>query len=111
MKKAVVAALSAFLLIFTAVLGVAARDIPVVRGDANGDNITNISDVTAIQRHIAGLELLEGKNLAAADVNKDGGVTIDDATELQRYLAEYGNPCGVGIVFYYDPYELPPVFN
>ena len=42
MKKAVVAALSAFLLIFTAVLGVAARDIPVVRGDANGDNITNI---------------------------------------------------------------------
>ena len=111
MKKAVVAALSAFLLIFTAVLGVAARDIPVVRGDAHGDNITNISDVTAIQRHIANLELLEGKNLAAADVNKDGGVTIDDATELQRFLAEYGNPCGVGTVFYYDPYELPPVFN
>ena len=49
----------------------------------------NISDVTAIQRHIADLEYLDGIYLYAADVNRDGVVDITDATELQRFLAEY----------------------
>ena len=58
-------------------------------GDANGDGYVNVNDVTAIQRHAAELELLEGINFHAADINGDGNVSVDDATELQRFLAEY----------------------
>lgn len=58
-------------------------------GDANGDGVVSINDVTTIQRHLAELAELEGIYLHAADVNQDGEVTIDDATEIQLYLAEY----------------------
>lgn len=58
-------------------------------GDANGDGYVNVNDVTAIQRHAAELEPLEGINFHAADINGDGNVSVDDATELQRFLAEY----------------------
>ena len=58
-------------------------------GETNRDGHVTISDVTAIQRHIADLEYLDGIYLYAADVNRDGVVDITDATELQRFLAEY----------------------
>ncbi len=58
-------------------------------GDANGDGYVNVNDVTAIQRHAAELEPLEGICFHAADIDGDGDVSVDDATELQRYLAEY----------------------
>ena len=58
-------------------------------GDANGDSYVNINDVTAIQRHLAELEQLEGIYLYASDTNQDGVVDISDATALQMYLAEY----------------------
>ena len=61
----------------------------VKQGDANGDDQIGIADVTAIQRHIAEFETLEGMNLIAADVTQDGIVDILDATALQMYLAEY----------------------
>ena len=60
-----------------------------IRGDANGDGKVNVCDVTAIQRHVAEVELLTGACLFNADVNGDGEVTIDDATHLLRYLAEF----------------------
>ena len=60
-----------------------------VIGDTDNDSIINIRDVTAIQRHIAELNLLTEKQLAAADTNGDGKVDINDATHLQMYLAEY----------------------
>lgn len=58
-------------------------------GDADGDGRISISDVTAIQRHIAEFELLEGIYLYAVDTNRDGVADILDATEIQRLLAEY----------------------
>lgn len=58
-------------------------------GDANGDGRVDVRDVTAIQRHIADNETLNGVDLANADVDGDGEVTIADATRLQRYLAEF----------------------
>ena len=67
----------------------------VIRGDANGDGIVNISDVTAIQRHLAELEYLNGDRLKAADVN-GGGLDISDATEIQMYLAENENIYHIG---------------
>lgn len=69
---------------------------PFVIGDANGDGVVNVNDVTEVQRHAAELESLTGARFEAADVNGDGAVDIDDATNLQRYLAEYetGMPIG-----------------
>lgn len=58
-------------------------------GDANGDSRVNISDVTAIQRHVAELENITGIRAKAADVNADSVVNITDATTIQRHLAEY----------------------
>ena len=67
-------------------------------GNANGDEYVSINDVTAIQRHIADLEFLDGIYLYAADVNRDGVVDITDATELQRFLAEFDVDYPIGEV-------------
>lgn len=58
-------------------------------GDADGDGVVTINDVTAIQQHVADMKYLEGIYLYAADVNRDGVTNISDATDLQRFLAEY----------------------
>ena len=72
---------------------------PYLLGDANGDGAVTISDVTAIQRHLAELELLDVAHLHAADVNQDGHLNISDATLIQLYLAENleGSPIGTRI--------------
>ena len=78
------------------------REIPYVLldgvklGDANGDDCVNVNDVTAIQRHVAELEELEGIYCHAADINGDGVVDINDATELQLFLAEYDSEYNIG---------------
>ena len=58
-------------------------------GDTDLDGKITISDVTAIQLHVAELNPLTGDALLAADTNGDGTVDITDATHLQLYLAEY----------------------
>lgn len=69
---------------------------PYILGDANGDGAVTISDVTAIQRHLAELELLDVAHLHAADVNQDGHLNISDATLIQMYLAENLNDSPIG---------------
>ena len=66
-----------------------------LRGDANGEGIVSISDVTAIQRHLADLEHLSSANLQAADVDGNG-LDITDATKIQRYLAEFEDSYHIG---------------
>ena len=58
-------------------------------GDTNLDRTISISDVTAIQRHLAELETFTDEQLALADTNGDGEINIADATHLQKYLAEF----------------------
>lgn len=58
-------------------------------GDTNLDGNITISDVTAIQRHLAELEPFTEEKLALADTNGDGEINIIDATHLQMYLAEF----------------------
>lgn len=58
-------------------------------GDTNLDGKITISDVTAIQCHIAELEPFTEAQLNVADTNGDGKIDIADATQLQMYLAEY----------------------
>lgn len=69
-------------------------------GDVNMDGEINISDVTAIQRHLAQIETFSGESLLAADTSGDGAVDINDATLLQRYLAKYTvtEPIGESII-------------
>lgn len=63
--------------------------ITSILGDTDLDGHITISDVTAIQRQIAELDIFSEEQLAAADTNGDGKVDITDATYLQMYLAEY----------------------
>lgn len=65
------------------------RNIPIIIGDATLDSKINIKDVTAIQRHLSGLEVFTNDQLALVDTNGDGKVDISDATHLQKYLAEF----------------------
>ena len=58
-------------------------------GDTNLDGNVNICDVTAIQRHLAEIELLTEVQLDLADTNGDGEINISDATHLQKYLAGF----------------------
>ena len=58
-------------------------------GDTNLDGHITISDVTAIQRHLAELDIFTDGQLALADTNGDGEINITDATHLQKYLAEF----------------------
>lgn len=58
-------------------------------GDTNLDNHITIGDVTAIQRHIAELDIFSDEQLALADTNGDGEINITDATHLQKYIAKF----------------------
>lgn len=68
----------------------------ITLGNVNGDSYISIGDVTAIQRHIAELDTLEGISLLAADINSDGAIEIDDATALQMYIAGFESPYPIG---------------
>lgn len=61
----------------------------IIKGDADGDRIVTVKDVTEIQRFIAELTEFTDEQKKAADVDGSGVVDISDATLLQRYLAEF----------------------
>jgi hypothetical protein len=66
----------------------------ILRGDANGDGIVDISDALEILKYLAELNnLIENnpENYSAADVDEDGEITIQDALEILKYLAELPN--------------------
>ena len=58
-------------------------------GETNGDGIVSISDVTAIQQHLADIITLDGSCLNAADTNQDGVLDVTDAEKLQKFIAGY----------------------
>ena len=58
-------------------------------GDVNGDGVVDGNDAVLLQKHLEGLEILTGEQLAVADFNGDGEVNYSDWTELQSYLESY----------------------
>ena len=69
---------------------------PYLRGDADGDGVVTIFDVTKIQLCLA--RMLDGdaeQVYRCGDVD-GGGLSILDATAIQNFLAEYANPYHVG---------------
>ena len=60
----------------------------ILRGDANCDNIINISDITSLIDYLIGGDHHGLFDTLAADVNNDGRITISDITELIDYLTK-----------------------
>jgi len=56
-------------------------------GDANDDGKVNISDVSAILKHIVGWDIQINTELA--DVNCDGKINLSDASRTLKYIAKW----------------------
>jgi len=56
---------------------------PVTPGDANGDGIINVLDITRVERAITGLDV----ETTGADANGDGVVNVLDITMIERMIA------------------------
>ncbi len=77
--------------------------IDKIYGDADFDGVTNIYDVTHIQRYLVNYLTDDEINTTLADCNLDGIVNIYDATHIQRYLAGYTDCEMAGKVIEYIP--------
>lgn len=104
-------ALICLIMSLSAVLPVSADTIRYLRGDANGDGVVNINDVTFIQRYLVDLETdPQGTIRRNGDVDGNG-LDINDATKIQGYLAEFDDPYSIGRIIAFDEYELPFIPN
>ena len=57
-------------------------------GDVDGDGDITIMDATAVQLHIASLDVLNADELRRADTDGDGEISIMDATAIQLFVAK-----------------------
>jgi hypothetical protein len=60
----------------------------VVLGDVNMDGKIDITDATAIAKHLVMARELIDPQLESADVSGDGFVDVRDITLIQQFLAE-----------------------
>ena len=72
-------------------------EVKGILGDANCDDEVNIKDATAIQKHIAMLEVLSDTGYILADVDEDTDVNIKDATAIQKFIAGIDTGYKIGI--------------
>ena len=56
-------------------------------GDVNRDGKIDADDVTALLRHVSGIEMLSSSAVALGDVNGDSNIDADDVTKLLRYVS------------------------
>ena len=59
---------------------------PYPVGDIDGNYVVNATDLTALLRHVAKIELLTGTKLDRANVDGKGGIDAADVTALARKL-------------------------
>lgn len=72
-------------------------DVLGLIGDSDEDDNITIKDATAIQKHIANLNMLSENAAALADVDTDERITIKDATAIQKHIAGIDSGCeGIG---------------
>ena len=120
--------LTAFLLPVTFMVIASAAGDTYIRGDADGNGVVDVRDVTEIQNVLAELKGdPDGRIALRADITDDG-LEISDATDIQMYIAEFENIRHIGEKAAYpqpttepqttkrpvptrDPYELPIIFN
>lgn len=70
-----------------------------ILGDANGDKQVNVKDATAIQKVIAGLDVV-AYNETVADVDLNKTVNVKDATAIQKWIAGILTDSTIGENFY-----------
>lgn len=70
----------------------ASSGFPIILGDADGDNVIDIKDVTAVQRYVAQFTDANGVYTNLGDADRDNELTIGDATEIARWLCEFKMP-------------------
>ena len=58
----------------------------VVKGDSSGDGIINALDLLKIQKHILGINSLNGSFAKAADASGDGNVDALDLLKIQKHI-------------------------
>ena len=56
-------------------------------GDVNMDGKIDADDVTALLRHVSGIEMLSSSAVALGNVNGDSNIDADDVTKLLRYVS------------------------
>lgn len=108
-NKFIISILIAVVTVLSAAVFSASAESSYIRGDADGDGVVTINDVTVIQRVIVNIPV-SSYSKKAADIDGNG-LDITDATNIQRYLAEFDDPYKIGEVVRYDEYELPFVPN
>ena len=76
-------------------------------GDADGNGIIDVRDVTLIQRILAELVSDEAGTISQrGDVDEDG-LNIDDATQIQRYITGYRDSNRIGMQINPEPAQQP----
>jgi len=55
-------------------------------GDVNTDGVTDIKDVTRLQKSLISKLMLSSKQIALADYNKDDEINVNDVTAMQKKL-------------------------
>lgn len=88
MKKRLLSLLTVLTMLIGTVFGAAVTGSAAeVLGDADGDGVLTILDVTFIQRHLAEIITLDEAAQKRGTVSGDDELTIIDATLIQRWLA------------------------
>ncbi len=77
---------------------------PDVMGSLFDERIS-VRDATAIQKHIADIEPLNGLQRYLADVDNDIRITVKDATAIQKYVAGLDGYYSVGEYFWKESGE------
>ena len=77
---------------------------PDVMGSLFDERIS-VRDATAIQKHIADIEPLNGLQRYLADVDNDIRITVKDATAIQKYVAGLDGYYSVGEYFWQESGE------
>ena len=62
-----------------------------LQGDANGDGVVDIGDVTYVEREILGLS----PPTPGCDANEDGVINMADVTKIERIILGYKDPSGI----------------
>ncbi len=63
-------------------------DVPCVPGDVDGDGEVDISDVTLVQKYIAGMSEFDIPQIKASLLTENNEITVDNATKIQKYVAD-----------------------
>ncbi len=104
MKKLLAVLITAILLLSVAIIPSSAALPPLIFGDVIGYDGVDVTDATAVQRHVANIDSLSDTALYAADVNGDEKVSVIDATYIQQKVADLIDVFPVGHECYIDLY-------